>query len=453
MKQNSTIAEKINKSLTYSIYDGFFYSIMVGFGESFFLVYATFLNATSIELGLIGTLPQAFGYLSQLLTNKLIIFYKSRKRMICIYVFIHAILHIPLILIFFLKKYSISTLLVLLCFYWIFSLILGPAWSSWMGDLVDENNRGNYFGKRNRVSGLAVFFSFLAAGVILQKFDLNRKTELAGFAIIFLVAFVARLMSLYFLTKKYEPKHDLIESAGFSLNHFIKQSRLTHFGLLVLFLCLMNFAVMLSGPFFTPYMLKDLKFDYLKYTIVTATALVSKNLFMPFWGKLSDRYGTKKIVGFSSLFLAILPINWLFSDNLIYLLCVQIFGGFIWAAFELSSFNIILDSTNVKNRISCVSFYNVLNGVAILGSGFIGGLLVKYNNFFWSKYLFIFLLSGILRLVVSIYFIPKLKEVREVEHITYKKLLFKIISTMTTSGFLFDLIVLKRKKSRKNNYS
>lgn len=438
--------EKIKRSLKFSILDGFFYSIRLGFGESFFQAYATFLKANNIELGLVGSLPQALGAISQFFTNKLIKIFKSRKLIVCLNVLFENLILIPIVLVFFIDRFSVLLFIIFLCVYWIFAQILTPAWSSWMGDLVNENERGRYFGKRNRICGIAAFVSFLLAGLLLQYFSKDKKTQYIGFVLIFAVAFIARFISLYFLTKKYEPEYKHYKELDFKYSDFIKQSKLTHFGLLVMYLCLMNFSVMTAGPFFTPYMLYDLKMDYLTFTIILASSLIVKNLFMPVWGKISDRYGTKKVITICGFFISIIPVLWLFSHNVIFLIIIQFISGFIWAGFELAGFNFIFDATSPKNRIACVSFYNVSNGISILFGGIIGGLIVKFNHIFWSKYLLVFLLSGVLRLIVAIVFISRLKEVREVEHISYKRLLLQIISTMATSGLVYNLIVLRKKK-------
>jgi MFS family permease len=317
-----------------------------------------------------------------------------------------------------------------------------------MGDLVPENSRGNYFGSRNRICGLATFLSLLCAGFVLQAFNSGKTNEYLGFVLIFSVALVARLFSSFFLSKKFEPHYTHGKEAQFSFKDFIRQSHSTHIGLLVFYLCFTSFSVMLAGPFFAAYMLYDLKMDYLTYTVITSIALIVKYLLMPMWGNLSDKYGTKKILSLSGFFLCILPILWLLSKEIIVLVFAQFVSGFIWAGFEIASFNSLFDATSPKNRATCVAYYNVLNGSAILAGSLLGGVIAQANNVFWSRYLLVFLLSGILRLIFSIFYIPKLKEVREVEHISYRRLILRVISTMTTGGLAYGLSILK-KKNRK----
>jgi len=438
--------EKIKKSLRYSILDGTFFSMMVGFGESFFQAFGVFLKANNIQLGLLVSLPQAAGSLSQLLSNKLIKIFNSRKRFVCIFALLEALMYIPIALVFFLGTLRVFHLIFFICLYWVFGLIINPAWNSWMGDLVNEKERGLYFGRRYKIAGFASFVSLLIGGYILHHFTDSVINQYIGFVCIFALAFICRIVSIIFLSKQYEPQYKIVEGAHFSFIEFLKKARFRNYGLLVLYLTSMNFAVYLAAPFFTAYMLYDLQLSYMSFTIVTATALIVKYLLMPIWGKASDRYGTRKVLSLAGLIMPLVPLLWLFSKKLWYLIIIQMYSGFVWAAFEIASFNMIFDTTSAQKRATCVAYYNVLNGVLILFGSLVGALIVRYNQVFWSKYLLVFLLSFVFRYIVSFIFVPKLKEVREVEHIPYHRLLLHIITNMTTKGLEYDIIPLRRKE-------
>jgi len=214
----------------------------------------------------------------------------------------------------------------------------------------------------------------------------------------------------------------------------------------ILFLCLMNFSIYLAAPYFAAYMLYDLHLSYLEYTLLIAAATISKYFAMPIWGKATDQYGTKKVLSLSGFLMPAIAILWLFSGNIFYLMIVQIYSGFAWAGFEIASFNFFFDTIIPQKRSKYISYSNVLNGVALFIGAMIGGLVVKYNIFFTSKYYMVFLLSGIFRYVASFIFIPKLKEVREVDKISYKDLFFQVVTTMTTSGLIYDIIYFRKKK-------
>lgn len=429
-KHENDVEGKIKKSLRYSILDGSFFAAMVGFGDSFFSAFAVFLKATNIELSLLSSLPQAIGSSVQLLSNKLIKLLKSRQKLAYLGATLQAMMYILVALTFFMGKMKVTYLVLFLSLYYTFGFVIIPAWSSWMGDLVDANRRGDYFGRRNKITGLVTFATFLTGGYILQNFTDGTTKEFIGFATLFLLAMIARLISAWYLKKKYEPKYEVLEESQFTLMQFLKRAPSANFGKFVFYLCLMNLVVYIAAPFFTPYMLKDLNMSYMAFTAVNATAILAKYMTMPIWGRLSDKYGTKKILGLAGIIMPIVPLLWLLSGNFWYILAIQAYTGLAWAAFEMASFNFILDVTTPQKRATCVAYYNLLNGWSILAGAVIGGLIIRYNPFTLHSYLLVFLISGVLRYVASIIFLPKIKEMRTVESISYNHLLVKFVSAL-----------------------
>ncbi|MFH1510681.1 MAG: MFS transporter, partial [Candidatus Woesearchaeota archaeon] len=426
--------EKIRKSLKYSVIDGAFNSAKVGFGESFLSAFAVFLSATNLQIGLIGSLPRSLGSMSQLLSNRMIHLFKSRKRLVLTGVFVEALTFIPIMLSFFFGNIRVYHLIFFVCLYWIANMIMVPAWSSWMGDLVNPDERGSYFGRRNKIAGLTSFVCFLAAGYLLQEFAHGTKTQYTGFVVIFFLAMAFRLVSLLYLSKEYEPPYITEKKAQFGFVEFVKQARYRNFGLFALYLSLMNFAVFMAAPYFIAYELNDLKLTYLAFTMLSASQILVKNLSMPIWGKASDRFGTLRVLTLCGYLMPLVPLLWLFKTDIWYLVIIEMYSGFVWAGFELSSFNFIFDTTSPEKRSTCVAYYNVLNGVAIFAGAMVGGIIVKYNNIFWSKYLLVMLASGIMRLFATLIFIPRIREVRPVQHIPYWKLFFRVATVAPTEG-------------------
>ena len=436
--------ELIRKSLNYSILDAIFYAVMVGFGESFFPAFAVFLKANNVQLGILGSLPQTLGSFAQFFHNKLTGYFRSRKKFVCSSVLLMALMYIPITLVYYTGRSKIFHLILFVSLYWILGMVINPAWTSWIGDLVAEGTRGAFFSRRNRLGGLASFMSIMAAGIILQFFSRSSDNKFTGFAIIFALALIARIFSFIFLTKKYEPEYEIRTKAPFSFLQYLKEARKRNHGLLILYLCSMNFCVFLSAPFFAPYMLKDLNLAYLNFTIINATIIISKYIFLPVWGNAADRFGTKKILSLAGFLIPVSPLLWIISDKFIYLIIIQVFAGFAWAGFDTGSFNFILDSTSSQKRSTCVAYYNVINGITILAGGLLGGLIVKYNSVFVTKYFLVFIISTVLRYLTSFIFIPKLKEVRQVENIAYPKLLLTLITTMPSLGLTLKPAVFEK---------
>ena len=438
---------RTRKSLRYSVIDGMFSASMIGFGESFLVAYAIFLKATTLQIGLLSSLPQALGSAMQFFSTRLIHLLGTRKRLVVASALLQGLMYVPVALVFFFGTLRVVHLLLFACLYWIFGMILSPAWNSWMGDLVNEDRRGAYFGRRSKVTGTATFLSFLAAGYTLQRFGGDERTQYAGFAVIFLLAFASRMLSVLFLAKKYEPTYVMPPEAEFGFIEFLRQARFRNYGLFVLYLALMNFSVSLSAPFFTPYLLRDLQFGYLAFTVVNAAAIAAKVASMPVWGRAADRFGARRVLSLTGYLMPVVPLLWLFAGGMGYIILIQLYSGFVWGGFEIASFSFIFDTTSPQKRATCVAYYNVINGAALISGALLGTLIVHAHGPFRSPYLLVFLASGLLRFGASLVFVPRLREVRAVETIGTSRLFLKVVSSMPTMGLVYALIPFRKRDS------
>ncbi|MCM8797369.1 MAG: hypothetical protein NC923_05805 [Candidatus Omnitrophica bacterium] len=89
---------KLKKSLIASFWDGIFASCMVGLTNDYIAPYALALKANTSQIGVLSALPNLAASLAQLKTADLTEKLKSRKKIINIFVFSHALAGIPIIL-------------------------------------------------------------------------------------------------------------------------------------------------------------------------------------------------------------------------------------------------------------------------------------------------------------------------------------------------------------------
>ncbi|HEQ72636.1 MAG TPA: MFS transporter, partial [Spirochaetia bacterium] len=411
--------------------------------------------------------PLTVGALAQLLTGFFLSRFQSRRRFTATFSLIHALMFLPLLGTAFLGPARVPAVIAVLSMVSFFFMVPIPVWSSWMGDLVAEKTRGAYFGRRTSITGLVTFPSLLMAGFILQQAR-NGGDEYLGFATIFLIACAARAVSSFFLRKKYDPPYDYTPKRFIDLKKIFHERKNRNTLSLVLFLSLLNFSLMMIGPYIDIFMLRRLELDYVSFTVAGAVILVVKYLFMPFWGKAADRYGTRKVLVVGGVLISIVPFLWLFGSNLPLILLIQVYAGFSWAAFELSSFQFLIDTTGQENRAGFIAFYNAVNGIIGLAGSLTAGLLFSLADSwltgptflaalagtrlaaghpaFSSPYLVIFTVSGVIRLGVVALFASRLKEVRSVTPINTRQLPLRVIGMMTNRGVVFGLSILGRRK-------
>ena len=414
------------KSLRVSFKDGIFASAMIGFTQDYFTPFLLLLGATAREVGILNSLPNFFSALVQLKSADLTEKVGSRKTIINNFVFLQALMLIPIAGVALKRGTAPFLFIILVTLFTSFGAFAVPAWMSLMSNLVEENKRGEYFGWRNRRLGFVIVAMSFMAGVILHASE--QRNIFAGFFLIFVLAFVFRLVSWNFLRQMEEPKLAHTEEDRFSLFRFLSRIKESNFARFVLFVSVMNFSVNIASPYFAVFMLRDLHFSYLLYSSLTVTATLMIYLTMSRWGRHADKVGNLKILKTTAPIIALLPMLWVMSRNPIFLFLVQILSGFAWAGFNLCALNFIYDAVTPTKRTRCIAYFNVLNGLALCLGAFLGGFLVrKLPPLFGYRFLTLFIFSSSLRMFVSLLLPLPLKEVRKVESVCSPDLILSML--------------------------
>ena len=428
------------KSLKYSVYDGAAYSTMDGLTASFITPYAVALKMSVSMIAALTYVPQLLGAFVQLFAAKLAEIVKDRRKILVIGSLIHAIFWIPLLLIPYANPNQKFLLIVYVAVQSAILQLINPIGSSLLGDIVPKYERGRFFGLRNRIVGVCSFIAALSAGFVLDYFSL--KNPFIGFAILFSMAFMARLVSAFFKSLIHNPVTDIAREEKFSLLDFIKRMDRTNYGRFVIYVAVLKFAVYIASPFFAVYMLKDLKLGYMEFTILIAAELIASFIAMGIWGKLIDDKGTKFVLYITGMLIPIIPFLWLFSKNFYYLMLVEAFSGLSWAGFNLSSSNFIFDAVRPENRIRCIAYFKFFESISIFLGALLGGYIVDKLPawIFLSGIPFLFLVSGVLRFAASLSMLPMLKETRLIELDIGHTLFKRYITIRPSEGFVYEVI-------------
>jgi MFS family permease len=441
-----TKPNKLEKSLIASFWDGVFASCMGGFTTDYITPYALVLKATIRQIGVLSALPNLAASLIQLKTADLTEKLKSRKKIINIFIFLHAMVGIPIIFLprLFKQEVQVGFLILFVTLFTSFGAFAVPAWSSLMSDHVPYKSRGRFFGWRNRILGIVTVMCSLLAGLILHIFKNN---ILRGFCIIFTAAVICRFISWYFLTKMYEPRFKAKGDAYFSLLDFLRRVKESNFAKFVIFAALLIFCVNIASPFFPVFMLRDLKFNYLTYTLLVVTVTITQICTFDRWGMHADKIGNIKVIMLTSFFIASLPLWWVINRHPLFLTLAQVISGFAWAGFNLCATNFIYDAVTPQKRVRCIAFFNVFIGVATCGGALLGGYISNFMpGLFGYKLLSLFLLSSLLRFCIVFLFSGKIKEVRPTQKISSKDLFYSVIGIKPAFGITESSAPLKEEE-------
>ena len=417
---------KKEKSLNFVIKDGFFTSLKVGFTESFVMPFAIALNASTGMLAALASVPQLVANFFQVFSEESLTLFKTRSKLIFWTAFIQSFIWLPLLLIPFLAKDNMILLLLLVTLEATLGAFSGPIYNSILGDLISEDKRGEFFGNRNRIINLVNFISTFVAGMIInlfQKIDGGKGVYVfIGFAILFFIAFLSRLMGAFYKRKIYDPPY-VPQKKSTSFLKFMQNMTHNNYGIFVMYVLCFKMATAIAMPFFALYLLKDLQLGYLYFTIIMAVSIAASFFAMSMWGRMIDKHGSKRVLTIAGFLVPLSPILMILAIYInnplsvfLFLLLEEIFAGVAWAAFNLSTSSFLFDATTPKDRIKNIAYYNFLVGIGIFLGAVLGGLLINiYPVWITSSIPFILLTSGLLRMLATLLLIKKVREARMVQ--------------------------------------
>lgn len=344
----------------------------------------------------------------------------SRKKAILTIAFVDAITWLPLVgVLWFIGPVNPLWLIPLWIINLVPGLVIAPARDSWMADIVPGHKMGRYFGLRSMIMGAVYLGTFYIMGYILDAYygQVGR-----GFATIFLIAAIASFASVLLYGLIHSPRRTEEDDSKFGFVDFLKETRSGNLGRFILFIASFNFAVYLSAPLFGVYLLTDLHLSYLTFSIVMSTEYIAKVLSVRLWGRYADRVGHLRVLNVASSLIPFVPMLWLLSPNVGYLIAVQFFSGVAWAGFDLCSQNFIYRCSPQSRRLKYIVYNKSLSMLFMALGAMVGAYLVnRIFPVFGNTLLGLFLISGALRFVVVRLMLGRVRDTEGVQELLQSK--------------------------------
>ncbi len=445
MSREILTTEEVHAGLNAVIKSGLATRAMSTFtGGAFLVVFALKLGASNFVVGLLAAIP-ALAQLLQIPSIYLVEKIRNRRRIAVIASGMDRIfwLFIALIPFFLSPGPGLIFLLVAVLLHSALSAVTNCSWNSWMRDLVPQDQLGSFFSKRMRLmTGLGIVLSLTAGFYIDYWKKLFPSNELYGYSILFSTGFLVGMLGVCFMATIPEPPMALPER-GVSFFGVLNQPfKDANFKELMMFLGSWNFAVNLAAPFFTVYMLKKLELNMSLIISLTIVSQIMNFWFLRTWGRFSDRYSNKSVLGVSGpLFIACvlafafttMPEKHVLTIPL--LIAIHVLMGISTAGVTLASGNIGLKLAPKGQATVYLATNSLVNSFAagiapVLGGRFADffanrelSLMLKWispgkeltfqtlNFQHWDFFFFFAFLFGL----YSIHRLTRVKEVGEVE--------------------------------------
>jgi len=418
MAASRASSSTLRSDLRHCTGDGVTHAFMVGLGETNFPLFALALGKAPATAGLLATVPQLIGALLQLCAPWGVERIGSPRRWIMLCATIQCLSFAPMVVAALVGEMSTWLLFAVASLYWAVNLGAAPAWNTWIGALIPRAIRSGYFGMRSRIYQSAILVSLLVGGLVLALGDRARAQQLLGddlgreladgiapqlgmmtsFAIVFGLAGLSRLASVWFLDRQSEPRAlNLRSHRRIHPWEFLKRIRSGPDGRVLGAMVLMTMSVQVAQPFFVPYMNKQLGFSDSAVLAMIAASFAAKSLSAPFWGAYARRHGARRLFVLGALCIVPLSVLWILDGSFWYLLALQGLTGALFGAFELGFFFLSLEAIRDDERTSMLAIFLVLNSFAAAAGSLVGKAMLEFVPVAMSAYAAIFVASAFMR--------------------------------------------------------
>nr|MBN2276978.1 MFS transporter [candidate division Zixibacteria bacterium] len=390
--KNHLTEPEIEQGLKVVIKDGLANQAMITLSGGVFLVaFALQLGASNLLIGILAAIPA----LAQLLQIPAIFIVEKvgNRRKVSFHVTLVSrlfLLVIALIPFLFSGKIALAVLVLALSLNTSIGAVSLCSWNSWMRDLIPQDRLGTFFSRRMSLSmGLGVILSLAAAAYIDYWSSILPDHGIYAYSLLFAMAWIFGLMDTYFITRIPEPKMLTRPNNHKFLSHLLEPLKDLNFKRLMTFLGSWNFAVNLAAPFFTVYMLKRLNLD-ISYVIgLTVLSQIMNVVFLRIWGRYSDRFSNKSVLGISGPLFMVSILAWTFTTmpsthflTIPLLVVIHIFMGISLAGVTLASANIALKLAPKGEATAYLAASSLVNFLAAGIAPILGG---RFADFFSKR--------------------------------------------------------------------
>ena len=400
-------------NITIGLFDGGFFGIALGFA-SFGTILPLFVASMTDSATLIGLVPaiHAAGWLlPQLFTAS----YTSRLRRYKRTVMLNTIHErIPFlgfaIVALLLPKIGLQAGLIatfiLLTWQGLGGGFTANPWTSMISKIIPSEYRGTFFGTQAAVANLFISGSAIAAGYVLNWYDLH-----LNFAICFFIAAFFFTISWFALALTREPTdtEKVIDENPTPFwqgaSRILKRD--TNFSWFLVARTLSQFATM-GFPFYIVYALRHFQMDEITAGFLTATLTISQTVANAGMGWLGDKIGHRAmlIIGAGAATLSSL-LAW-FAPSLLWFFAIFVLTGFANVSIWTNGMTMTVDFSGEEERPFYIGLAQTLTAPATMIAPLLGGWVADTQGFGIT-----FALSTILSIVMMSILVFIIKEPRK----------------------------------------
>lgn len=362
---------RLDTNLKVFIWYGIVFEIMTKMYDPFLIKFLERVGGGALEFSLYNSIP-GFVTIFALIPGAMWMRRLNSKRAIMVLIAMSRICLLLLIAVPFFSKENQPLAFIL--FYALMQFptsIYQSSFQAFTGEVFSLSERGRAIGMRNAYTVPFVTITIMVSGWILSSVPHSEAERLVMYQVFFFIAFIWGIFEIYLFNQfKYtytpikEPIHFKKIVDTFKNNKpfkgFVICSLIFHFGW------------QMGWPLFNVYLLKNLHADENWLSIINVATYIAMFFAYKYWTHMIDKKGNAFVCGVCTLGMALSPIWYVLSPNLIIIAGVSVIMGVFMAGTLSVLLNSLLEVCPSEDRLIYIAIYNTLISVSLAISPLIG---------------------------------------------------------------------------------
>jgi MFS family permease len=340
------------------------YGVLSGVSQTFTTVFALRLGASNLTVGLLTSLPALINIFFQIPAARLIERERERRRILLVSGLFMRLPVFLVALVPFLRAWRAEAVVYVTALGTIPAAVSNVAFTAMLAEVVAPRDRARVVSVRNALLSAVTMVTVLASGRALDilVFPVN-------YQLIFTLAFLTSLLSLYYLGRVAMPHTEPLPAAVASgrrldlrqwLHTLLARRDYLRFGLGAF---VYHWGLYLPLPLYSIYRVRELGISEgwigALATVESAITIVAYYV----WGKIAARRGSRSVLLFGILGVSFYPLGTALCRSVTPLLLVVSISGIFSPAWTLGLFNGLLEVVPTERRATYVAVFNTLMNV------------------------------------------------------------------------------------------
>jgi MFS family permease len=359
---------------------GTIYGTFLGPAGIYFTFFCFASGMSKYQLGIMASLV-SFAVVFQIFSWVFEDFWGNRKYPWYVFSILSRLCFIPIVFSFWIPLGPLS-IIVLCSVSAVFGNLAAPPWSSWLYDLISEDQLAGFMSRRSAVIQFFIMGIALFAALAVQQSDQAHKMMIVR--LVFAFGLTLGIIDLIFHVQIPEPHKKTQEAKSDFLKVIAQPWSDKKFRQWMLIMLLWTVSMNICEPFFIPYLMKDLGFEnrFVLLTVISV-CLVQMSGFISFlfWGKIIEKIGTRKVFLICHCLWSVIPLFYLLSASVKPILLISI--AWIITGIFVNGTTIVNPAitsilTKGKKRSTYLAVMTITSSMFGGLGTLIGSLIVKY---------------------------------------------------------------------------